>query len=60
MGKLERSTRLQSPRRPFFHGHCCPEDFAEGLRLWQLACDQGFVKGQAQLGIAYLRGLGMV
>jgi TPR repeat protein len=35
-----------------------PKDDREAVRLFQLAADQGSAAGQANLGLAYLGGLG--
>ena len=40
----------------FFHGVGCPEDFAEGLKLWQLAAAQGHADAQADLCGLFFHG----
>ena len=36
-----------------------PQDFAEALRLWQLAAEQGHAKAKGNLGFMYDEGRGV-
>jgi hypothetical protein len=45
--------------KKFYHGQGVPQDYAEAVRWFRKAAEQGYSPAQTQLGICYLHGQGV-
>ena len=51
--------QYQSWAAPTYHGDGVEQDYAEAVRLWRLAAEQGYALAQNNLGYAYYNGDGV-
>ena len=43
----------------YYNGHGVPQDYAEAVKWYRLAADQGVAAAQHDLGVMYLKGQGV-